>query len=601
MMNLALTSTQIGQITAVEGDRLRIQLADEFLESAQRDRVGQPGNYVLVETDRLRLVGLITAVEFDDQQHDPRGSMHVQLFGQIKGARFTRGVEEYPLVFDPVSVMGEDDLAVLLGSAGDDGNGEKLLLGHCSVNNEYPVYLHGEHFFSKHASVLGNSGSGKTCTVARIVSQAITAPQSQVVLFDLHGEYRRAFSDSDGRPLPNVTYLDERDLIVPYWLLRYNELTTLFLDKSDPRLIVNQHSFLKQALQKLKEPAARQMDLLKTYTIDTPIYYSLERLKLYGENMNEARFVLNSDRYAFARSALRNLSPEEQEDILLTQKAKFNQGDSEGEVPHTLYHHKLVGLLDRLGRKLNDHRYDFVLRPVEHARSSPLFQSMFPQINEDRDNWSDLIECVIRVLLGQLKSRRNLTIVDLSGIPFDMIDVTVGLLTRVIFDYNFFSARKDRQPVVLIYEEAHNYIPREDGEQQFARPAVERVAKEGRKYGVSAVVVSQRPSELSHTVLSQCNSLIVMRLSNPDDQAYVTKVISDQFADLVKMLPMLRPGEGFIIGDSVPFPMQAMVTMPDPAPASENVNFMHVWSQDSRSDQIHESLERWLRQARPGD
>lgn len=603
MTSLAMTSTDVGQVISVEGDQVRVKLFKEFLQLARRDRVGQPGSYALIEVAGSRLVGLITSLKLDEDLEASSGWMLIQLFGQITSGRFYRGISQYPVILDSVLLPGEDDLAIMLRSGRDPytTSAGTLLLGRCAVNTDYPVYLSGEHFFSKHAAVLGNSGSGKSCTVARIVSEAIETAHSQVVLFDLHGEYTEAFSDADGKLLPNVTCLTADDLVLPSWLLRYHEFETLFIDRSDPQAISNQGSFLKEAIRKLKHPSAQRHKLLDSYTLDTPIYYSLDQLKLYAENLNQARFVLNTDRYAFARSALRSLTPAEQESILLTKKAQFNQGNAEGEIPHALYYHKLTGLIDRLDSKLNDCRYDFLLRPIKHARASKLFSSFFPQVKEEQEDWTMLIEWLVCLLLGRLETRRNLTIIDLSSIPFDIIDLTVGLLTRVIFDYNFFSTRETRIPVVLVYEEAHNYIPRENHRESFARVAVERVAKEGRKYGVSALVVSQRPSELSHTVLSQCNNLIVMRLSNPEDQAYVTKVVSDQFADLVKMLPVLRPGEGFVIGDSVSFPMRTLVALPKRLPASGNVDFIRAWSEDAPRNGVHSSIDRWLHQTRPNE
>jgi len=595
-----MTSLNVGQVIAIQGDQIRVKLTGEFLEEAQRRRVGQVGDYAIVDLGDTRLVGLITTLEVGEDS-DGLGIMGLQLFGQITAGQFSRGLPEYPAIFDPVVLPEEEDLSAMLG-AHEYEKREKtdgILLGRSAVNTTYPVYLSGEHFFSKHAAILGNTGSGKSCTIARIIAESAKSPQSQMILFDLHGEYRAAFTDANGELLPNVTYVGEKDLVLPYWLLRYKELEAILVDRSDPRLIANQNSFLKEALRRLRKPAAEKLGLLETYTVDTPIYYSLEQFKFYAENLNDARFVLNTDRYAFARSAFRNLEPAKQEEILLTQRAQFNRGNAEGETPHALYYQKLIGLIDRLEHKLNDCRYDFLLRPIEHARKSELFTKSFPEVLEDREDWSDMVEWLVCLLLGILDPRRNLTIIDLSGIPFDIIDLTVGLFTRVIFDYNFFSSAEDRRPVVFIYEEAHTYIPREHDAESFARVAVERVAKEGRKYGVSAVVVCQRPNELSHTVLSQCNNLVVMRLNNPEDQDYVTRVVSDQFADLVKMMPVLRPGECFVIGDSVPLPMRTLVELPPRVPASGNVDFLDAWSKNDEGEEPHSNIDRWFHQLGP--
>ncbi len=591
-------AVEFGRVCEVNGDKLRLKLSGDYLESAGQERLGQIASFVIIPIGDIRIVGLVAEIESDG---DKSGYMKIDLLGQISDGKFSRGISTYPLLGDSATDALDSDLCAIFNRSGATGEAESsdLHLGRFTMNTNYEVCLSGKNFFTKHAAILGNSGAGKSCTVTRVISEAVKHPNTRIILFDLHGEYKKAFCSENGVLDPNITYLNVNDFVVPYWLLSYHELETLFVNRSNHELIPNQMSFLKESLRKLKRPSAKNLGLLGTYNVDTPVYYSLDQLKMYAENMNKARFVLNSDRYAFSKSALRSLLPAEQENILLTQNAQFNQGNAEGEIPHALYFHKLTGLLDLLDHKLNDRRYDFLLRPIEHARKSELFNSLFPEIQQERDDFSEIILWVLKLLTGDLEPTRNLTIIDLSGIPFDIIDLTVGLLTRIIFDFNFFSESTSRQPIVLFFEEAHNYIPRDSKNQSFAREAIERVAKEGRKYGVSAVVVSQRPREISHTVLSQCNNMIVMRISNPEDQDYVAKVVSDQFADLIKMLPALRPGEGFVIGDSVPMPLRTMVSLPERTPNSGNIDFLRAWSQGQTEEQIESTIGRWFRQQRP--
>ena len=141
-------------------------------------------------------------------------------------------------------------------------------------------------------------------------------------------------------------------------------------------------------------------------------------------------------------------------------------------------------------------------------------------------------------------------------------------------------------------------IPREKTERCFAKRAVERVAKEGRKYGVSAMLMSQRPAELSETVLSQCNNFVAMRLSNPEDQRYISKVVGDHSASLIAMLPILEPGEAFVIGDSVIMPMRTLVDMPSPAPGGGNVDCFKLWSSSKPTYEIDQVINHWRRQSR---
>jgi len=279
------------------------------------------------------------------------------------------------------------------------------------------------------------------------------------------------------------------------------------------------------------------------------------------------------------------------------QRCQFNRGNPEGETPHPLYFGKLLGLIAQLDSRYLDRRYEFMLKPIEHGKKSRYFREYLNQL-EHHEQTSSLMNHLIRVLTGRVQPRSNMTIIDLSGIPFEIVDITVAVLTRLLFDMNFWTPATQRHPTLLVFEEAHNYIPRHDNGRQFARKAVERVAKEGRKYGVSAMIVSQRPSELSETVLSQCNSFVTMRLSNPEDQHYVSKVVGDHFTGVIQMLPVLRPGEAFVIGDSVLMPMRTLVDYPNPPPQSANIDFFRVWSSEEVEADLDSIIDHWRRQDR---
>jgi DNA helicase HerA-like ATPase len=204
----------------------------------------------------------------------------------------------------------------------------------------------------------------------------------------------------------------------------------------------------------------------------------------------------------------------------------------------------------------------------------------------------------LALLTGHSVPRKNLVILDLSRIPFETVDITVALLTRLLYEFNFWCDHSRRSPLLLVYEEAHNYIPA-DRPQSFSRRAVERVAKEGRKYGVGALVVSQRPMEVSETVLSQCNSFIIMRMSNPADQAYVSKVVSEQFSGLVGTLAQLRPGEAYAVGEAVPMPMRTQIYLTKQAPDSGDADFFAEKAAEGKSKDISTIVEAWWRQERP--
>lgn len=603
----------IGCIVGVDGDELEVRITRSDLRLEYHGttyRIGRLGSYVTVPVERALLVGYVTSVgvrgdlDVDIEDALPsRLTMKCQLLGTIANEKFVRGVNEYPTVGDAVRLGVDEDFELIFGSfdelsQGDGLHPKSFSMGKFAVDTDFHVKVLGKEFFSKHIAVMGNSGSGKSVTTTKILYEAMRLPHTQIIMFDMHGEYLAAFSDDQGNPLPNVTYLSDRNLVLPYWMLRYAEFEDIFLDTGDPQNVNAQKILLREAFTRLKHPAAESLDLLAEYTVDTPIYYSLDQLKMFAENMNDARFVLGAENYAFSRMAERSLSLTEQELLMQTRRMEFNQGNAEGEVPHATYYGRLLGLVNQIETRFNDRRYDFMLKPFDQAELNPELKG---KISEEMSlqQLSQSVGLVIRQMLGQLDTRKNLTIVDLSGLPFDVVDVTVAVLTRTLFDYNFWSPPEARRPFVLCYEEAHNYLPRKPKTTRtYARDAVEKVAKEGRKYGVSAMIVSQRPSEISETILSQCNSMVLMRMNNPDDQDYAARVVSDQFKSLISLLPTMKPGEGFIIGDSVLMPMRTLIDMPPRLPRSGDVDFFKMWSTGSAASDVTTIIDRWWRQDR---
>lgn len=599
----------IGEVVQVSSSQIRVLLSLDSMEidhEGRIHRVGQLGTYLTFPQGERTIVGFVIGTDRQGGAGaDQRGGVVVsaQLLGEIANGRFARGVNAYPIVGDEARIAVREDFETIFGSlsdtANDESNPESFPLGRFALSTDFEVRALGSEFFAKHVAVVGNSGSGKSCTTAKILQEVSELGQSQVVLFDLHGEYRAAFSDEDGQLNANVAYLGVDDLVMPYWLLEYDEFERMFVDRSNPLHVNTQISFLRTALLEFKQDAAEELGLTHSLTLDTPIYFSLEKLKTYAENLNEARYVLNDEHLAFSQLALRSLPPAEQQKLMREQRCSFNRGNPEGETPHPLYFGALLGLIDQIDTKYQDRRFEFLMRPIEHGMKSRFFREVIEK-QESAGQASGLMNHLIKLLIGRVEPRTNLTIIDLSGIPFEVVDITVAVFTRLLFDLNFWTPPTERHPMLIAFEEAHNYIPRIEREFSFAKRAVERVAKEGRKYGVSAMVISQRPSELSETVLAQCNTLVVMRLSNPEDQHYVSKVVSDHFSSLIDMLPILRPGEAFIIGDSVVMPMRTLIDLPDHLPQSGDVDFFKFWSSREPCNDPDEVIEYWRRQQRRG-
>ena len=200
----------------------------------------------------------------------------------------------------------------------------------------------------------------------------------------------------------------------------------------------------------------------------------------------------------------------------------------------------------------------------------------------------------------------NITIIDLSGVPFDVLSITVSLISRILFEYGYYYKRlriaennneneANDVPLLLVYEEAHKYAPNNDAAKYRAsRESIERIAKEGRKYGITLLLASQRPSEISETIFSQCSNFLALRLTNPSDQNYVKRLLPDTMGNLVDRMPSLRAGESLLIGDAVVLPSVVQIDMCDPTPASSDIPYWQLW-QEPWHDLDFEAIKRMWR------
>ena len=249
--------------------------------------------------------------------------------------------------------------------------------------------------------------------------------------------------------------------------------------------------------------------------------------------------------------------------------------------------------ISRLDNKINDRRLEFLMKPLK----------------EDGEVYkSDDFDTILKQFLGYL-NKANVSIIDLSGVPFEVLSITISLISRIIFDFCFHYSKLKHErdelnnvPFMIVCEEAHNYVPKNGGaEYASSRKSIERIAKEGRKYGISLMVVSQRPSEVSDTIFAQCNNFIALRLTNTADQSYIKNLLPDNTSAVADVLPTLQPGQCLVVGDSSPIPAVVQMEKPNPEPQSKNVSVYDVWKEEwKRIDKdepitIEDVLRRWKR------
>ncbi|MFJ6459736.1 ATP-binding protein [Streptomyces sp. NPDC091387] len=392
------------------------------------------------------------------------------------------------------------------------------------------VPVDGDKFFNRHIAIVGSTGSGKSHAMARIIQSAteIRDPSrdsyslnnSHIVIFDIHSEYLSAF--------PEANYLNVESLSLPYWLLNSEELQSLFIETVEEQS-QNQIAILKRGItENRKEHFSGPDERRDIIHYDSPLYFDLGGVIDFIRAKNE--------------------------EMIPGATGKLVNGSLKG---------KFENFLTRLENKYTDRRLDFLLG--DQTRNMTL-------------------EGVLRQFIGYDEDRKsNVTIIDLSGVPFEVLSISVSLISRLLFDYAYYYKKahaegKSETPLLVVYEEAHKYVPKSElSKYSASRSAIERIAKEGRKYGITAAIVSQRPAEISETIFSQCSNFLAMRLTNPEDQRYVRRLIPDSLGPLTDSLPMLQSGEALLLGDAAVMPSIIKLKQANPAPSSNDICYMQEW------------------------
>jgi len=538
----------IGHLVKVEGNQFTVKLLSDdegynplISTGSSSTLVGQIGSHISIQQSGVHVLAVVTACWESSDQEEISRFLECMPLGEIdENEQFSRGINQYPITHADVFLVSEAELQSLFSSNANYG----FSMGHLNKHSDVHVYMDPNPLFGRHLAILGQSGAGKSWTVASLLQNTVkTMPNAHIVLLDLHGEYcwRDENDKLKGAFSPSIMrYVDARDLEVPYWLLTYSELIDLLIDRNDPGASI-QIAFLREVLMTLRKEANEDL-AYDRLSVDSPVYFSLEDLLLHFKKANE-----------------------QQTDFGKTKGALYGQFDE---------------FLVKLQSKLNDARYDFLFRPK-------------------RRKTSDSLEGLLRDFTGLTEPKRQITVIDLSPVPSDVRPVVAAQLGKLAFEFNYWNPKRKEFPIQLVCEEAHAYITRDnDDKYKGTRLAMERIAKEGRKYGVGLTVVSQRPYELSETVLSQCSNYICMRLTNPDDQQYVRSLVPEGQSDLVSILSALGRGEALALGEAIPLPTRFQVDAPSPVPNSHDADFFNEWSGEPFEVNVADIVDRWRKQKR---
>lgn len=561
----------LGKVASVDTTNVIVEVAN--VDQLKRLQVN---HLAVLQSSRpgQHLIGLITQVTrkrgiediINDGINDHASELNlcrISLIGTMldrDGERenvFRRTLESVPEIDANCFALESENLTGFmrtLSSVSADGNA--LTLGKYTLDEHAVAYLNGNKFFQRHAFIGGSTGSGKSWTTAKIIEQMSGLTTANAIVFDLHGEYSplvgtgiQHFKVAGPADVEATKTIGDGVLYLPYWLLSYEALVSMFVDRSDqnaPNQAMIMAREINQAKQKYLEEN-EQKDVLKHFTVDSPVPFDLNVLM---GRLNE----INVEMIPGARGE--------------------KQGDFFG---------KLARMISRLENKISDRRLGF----------------MFNGSGDVLDfTW---LEKFTTAVLGSTdeNGKAGIKVINFSEVPSDILPLIVSLVARVTFSVQQWTPSELRHPIALLCDEAHLYMPQRnmaDSADDISLDIFERIAKEGRKYGVSLVVISQRPSEVNKTMLSQCSNFVSMRLTNAEDQGVIKRLLPDSLGGFSDVLPTLDTGEALVVGDASLLPSRIRIDEPKNKPNSGTVNFWDEWQKPVKDNRLSIAVDNWRKQ-----
>lgn len=573
-------SSSIGTVFSVDTATLIVKVAE-----IEKLRKLQVNHLVAIKSSKAgqHLIGIINRITrkaSDEEQ--PTGDdlglsnflfteniLKVNLIGTLldkhgeKENVFKRTLDTVPEIEAPCFPIDGENITKFMQTISTKENYKiPLSIGKYSIDENAEAFLDGDKLFQRHAVIVGSTGSGKSWCVAKLIEQIAKLPMANCILFDIHGEY--SGKDFKAVGIQHIRVANPSDLgkkgnlandvlMLPYWLLTYEEMLAMLLDRSDSNAPNQAMLFSKTVFnEKLKYLDKIKDTVFKdSITIDSPIPYEI------GNVLDE----------------LKRLDVE----MVAGSTAAGKQGP---------YNGKLTRFIQRLEAKSQDKRLGFLF-----------------QISDDELQLDWMNKLCSRLMQGSILNTKKagVKIIDFSEVPSDVLPLVIGLVARIVFSVQQWTPKEKQHPLGLFCDEAHLYIPErtnQDAASELGLKSFERIAKEGRKYGVSLTVISQRPSEVNRTVLSQCNNFISLRLSNGEDQAVIKRLLPDNLAGLTEVLPILDIGEALIVGDASLLPTRVIITEPIIKPESATIKFWKEWSNDKATQDIETAVTGLRKQSK---
>ena len=568
--------TYLGKVIRVDSNTVEVEISNTIPSAApiingRLYKIGQIGTFVKFPIGNIIIYGIVSAVSNtpntttdENRLYDPGSRfLAVQLVGEkIGDDEFQKGIGTYPTINDEVHLVTENDLFDIYARK-DTGSIE---IGKHSSSENLSVNADIHKLVLRHCAILGSTGSGKSNTTVSVIKSILNNYQgSRVILVDPHGEYATAFPKSRIFKIKDAKH----PLHIPFWLMSFDELAFFLVGAKSTD---DQRPEYRKFRELVVERKKANVNLLKSGAVDADRVSADSPIPF---NIRELWYHI----YWWLNATFSEASAEKQIEINACVESKGNYNTLEpprfkaysvgsGKPYKSKCHQELYAYEKSLISRLRDSAYDFLFYPGDYA---------------DATSPKDLHD----LLNDWIGSEERLTILDLAGVPFEVLDITVGLITRFVFDSMFWGRYEPytgrQRPLFIAFEEAHSYLNKL-GNNNYARDAVERIFKEGRKFGVGAMIISQRPSEIAETILAQVGTFIALRLTNSSDQSIVKASAPDNLISLIDLLPSLRTGEAIVVGEAVTIPSRVRIPLQTPRPTSEDPKLVECWCKTFKSN-----------------
>lgn len=569
---MSAPATLIGRVQSVTGRIVTVRLQHDqtslVIVEGESHRIGQVGSMVRIPLGYTHLYGICSQVgaaaipnsviSEPGKEIDSRW-MTVTLFGEAIGDEFERGVSQYPTIDDEVHIATTSELAVIYSET----SAAPLEVGHLAAARSIPATLDLASLVSRHSVVVGSTGAGKSNLVAVLLESIAEQGYSsaRVLVIDPHGEYAEAVGDNGIVFSVSPSEAHHQQLYVPYWALPFDEFVAATMGELSSLVTTD----IRNVVRLKRRDAATHLTSPPDpafITADTPIAFSAKQLWFELNNYEMQTYHDSALQLPalVAEGDAKTLTPNEYVPYAMGSRSPYKGGTR-----------SITRQLDMMKFRLRDKRFEFLLDPG-------------PDYTPDSDGATTAdLDKLLKSWVGHDKP---VTVLDLSGAAADILPLVIGTVLRLVSDALYWAGSlpvgSRKQPLLIVLEEAHLFV--REGATSAAHRAVDQIVKEGRKHGVGLMLVSQRPTDLDSTALSQCGTMIALRLTNQADRSRVAAALPDELTDMVNLLPALRTGEAIVTGEAVKVPSRFRIREARHKPIGSDPDLATGWRMDPRPD-----------------